>query len=59
MLPDKLNDSIKKYTRIVEKVIVTVLIVMMSAILLLATVQLVILLIQNIGKNGELINLDG
>lgn len=59
MLPDKFSDSIKKYTRIVEKVIVTVLIVMMSAILLLATVQLVIFLIQNVGKNGELISLDG
>jgi hypothetical protein len=32
---------------------------MMSAILLLATVQLVIFLIQNVGKNGELISHDG
>ncbi len=59
MITDKFSDNIKKYTRIVEKVIVTVLIVMMSAILLLATVQLVIFLIQNVGKNGEIISLDG
>lgn len=59
MIQDKSADIIRKYTRLVEKVIVTVLIIMMSAILLMATVQLVIFLIHNIGKSGELVSLDG
>ncbi len=59
MISENFNNFLKKYTRLIEKVIITVLIVMMSVILLLATIQLVIFLFQNIGKNNELISLDG